>query len=75
MSVVVEFRVGEAGTFVSDGGLGPRCWVLVLYKGVGCPVMYAASCGASVSMLVMRYRAVASWMVFGERRCEKKWMA
>ena len=72
---MVGFRVSEAETLVGDGGLGPHCWLLVVYRGVGCPEMYATSCGASVSMLVMRYRAVASWMVLGERRWEKKWLA
>ena len=67
--------VGEAGTLVGDGSLEPRCWAVVLYRGVVCSEMYAVSCGASVSMLVMRYRAVASCMVLGERRWEKKWMA
>ena len=47
---MVGSRVGEAGTLVGDGGLGPRCWVLVLYRGVGCPEMYAASCGARVCL-------------------------
>ena len=68
-------RVDEAETLAGDGERGPRCWWLVMYGGVGCPEMYASSCGASVSLLVMRYRAVASWMVLGDRRWEKKWMA
>jgi hypothetical protein len=38
-------------------------------------MMYTARCGASVSRLVMRYRVVASWMVLGDRRWEKKCIA
>ena len=57
---MVGSRVDVAEAVVGDGGREPRCWLLGMYGGVGCPVMYAASCGASASMLVMRYRVVAS---------------
>ena len=50
-------------------------WWLMASMGVGCPVMCTARCGASVSRLVMRYRVVASWMVLGDSRWEKKCMA
>ena len=69
---MVGSRVDVAEAVVGDGGRGPRCWLLGMYGGVGCPVMYAANCGASVFLFVMRYRAVAFWMVFGDRRWKKK---
>ena len=70
---MVGFSVGEAGTLVV--GIVPRGGWLMASRGVGCPEMYAARCGASVSRLVMRYRVLASWMVLGDRRWEKKCIA
>ena len=72
---MVRSEVGGVGIWIGDGVLGPRWWLVVAYWSVGWLEMWAASCGAIVSLLVMLYLAVASWMVLWERRCEKKWMA
>ena len=58
---------GDGGWF-GDDVLGTHWWSLMVCGSVGRLAMWAASCGAIVSMLVMLYLAVASWMVLWERR-------
>ena len=65
---LVRSEVGGVGVGIGDGVLGSRWWLVVVYWSVGWLEMWAASCGAIVSMLVMLYLAVASWMVLWERR-------
>ena len=61
-------EVGGVGIWIEDGVLGPQWWLVVAYWGVGWLEMWAASCGAIVSLLVMLYLAMASWMVLWGRR-------
>ena len=65
---LVRSEVGGVGVWIGDGVLGSRWWLVVAYWSVGWLEMWAASCGAIVSMLVMLYLAMASWMVLWERR-------
>ena len=56
------------GICFGDAVPGTHWCSLMVCGSVGRLAMCAASCGAIVSMLVMLYLAVASWMVLWERR-------
>ena len=70
--MVVRSRVDVGGAGSASGRRESCRWLRGMCGCVGGLVMWAANCGARVSLLVMRYRTVASWMVLGDRRWEKK---